>query len=233
MEKLCRKCNTVKPLTNEYWHRNKSTKDGFQYWCKICSCQANKQYKKAVMKTPEQRETFNQYQRERYKNPEHKAKVDAANKRWREENPEKYIEINRAGVKKWRENNPDKYQVQVQQQNSRPKTEHDKEIRRKSHRRWQRKHPEANRAKARRYWARKHQAEGSHTHKDVLNLYAEQEGLCAYCGIRLFDDYAVDHYIPLCHGGTDNADNLFCVCKPCNSYKSGYMPQEWVKIRGW
>ena len=35
-EKRCRTCGEVKPLTSEFWARDKNCPDGFQGWCKAC-----------------------------------------------------------------------------------------------------------------------------------------------------------------------------------------------------
>ncbi len=42
-EKKCSKCGEVKPLTSEYFHKDKSKKDGFVYHCKECAKQQNKE----------------------------------------------------------------------------------------------------------------------------------------------------------------------------------------------
>jgi hypothetical protein len=34
--KHCTKCNSDKPLTEEFWHHRKSKKDGWEYYCKAC-----------------------------------------------------------------------------------------------------------------------------------------------------------------------------------------------------
>jgi predicted HNH restriction endonuclease len=34
--KLCKSCNTEKPLTIEFWHKSKRKKDGWEYNCKEC-----------------------------------------------------------------------------------------------------------------------------------------------------------------------------------------------------
>jgi len=36
MNKICSKCKGEFPATTEYWHRNKSAKDGLNSWCKTC-----------------------------------------------------------------------------------------------------------------------------------------------------------------------------------------------------
>ena len=42
--KCCSKCGDVFPLTSDYWHISRSTKDGFQYKCKQCAKQCAKHY---------------------------------------------------------------------------------------------------------------------------------------------------------------------------------------------
>ena len=48
--------------------------------------------------------------------------------------------------------------------------------------------------------------------------HAWWKGRCAYCGRRAD---SVDHVIPRCQGGSDDAGNLVPACKPCNSSKNG------------
>lgn len=88
-------------------------------------------------------------------------------------------------------------------------------------------------AKNSRRKARKRNASGTHTAADILRIYNEQEGLCAYCGIRLFDEYHVDHIVPLSRGGSNAPDNLACACPDCNLSKSDKLVSEWIEVRGW
>ena len=39
--KYCKKCNNTKPVSEFY--KNKSSKDGFQHWCKNCQKEYSKQ----------------------------------------------------------------------------------------------------------------------------------------------------------------------------------------------
>lgn len=34
--KYCKKCDSHKPLNKEFWHKRKSSKDGFEFYCKAC-----------------------------------------------------------------------------------------------------------------------------------------------------------------------------------------------------
>jgi len=81
--RTCSKCGEEKPLTLEYFHRDKSNiRCGLiAYCCKVCR---NKQTQKY-----------------REENPE---KIRANNKKWYEENREKSL----ARMKKWRKENPEK-----------------------------------------------------------------------------------------------------------------------------
>lgn len=44
-------------------------------------------------------------------------------------------------------------------------------------------------------------------------------GVCKICGAS--ENLTVDHIIPRCYGGSNNIDNLQCLCGSCNSRKSG------------
>ena len=67
--KKCIKCGEVKPLTDEYWHKRKASKDGFRNDCRVC-------YKKYHAK----------YHRD---NKERRAEYDA---KWRRDNKERSAE---------------------------------------------------------------------------------------------------------------------------------------------
>lgn len=42
----CPKCGEVKPLTVDYWHKNRRNADGFDSWCKMCTrARRSKPYK--------------------------------------------------------------------------------------------------------------------------------------------------------------------------------------------
>ena len=34
--RYCKKCDSQKPLTKEHWHKRKSRKDGWEFYCKSC-----------------------------------------------------------------------------------------------------------------------------------------------------------------------------------------------------
>jgi hypothetical protein len=52
-----------------------------------------------------------------------------------------------------------------------------------------------------------------------------RDGLrCRYCGAT--QDLTIDHVVPRCLGGTDDADNLTVACRPCNGRKGGRTPEQ-------
>lgn len=52
-------------------------------------------------------------------------------------------------------------------------------------------------------------------------VWAKSHGHCWYCGAMTnpFDDFAIDHVMPVARGGGDEIDNLVPVCQRCNSKK--------------
>lgn len=76
-------------------------------------------------------------------------------------------------------------------------------------------------------------APGTHTAADIRALYDEQQGQCSYCGIRLFDDYHVDHVQPISRGGSNGVENLLLACPECNLSKNDKTLDEWKAVRGW
>jgi hypothetical protein len=58
MQKKCSKCKQIKEVSE--FNRNKKEKDGLQSWCKVCSKQAQKKYRK----TEKGKESYTKYQRE-------------------------------------------------------------------------------------------------------------------------------------------------------------------------
>ena len=52
------------------------------------------------------------------------------------------------------------------------------------------------------------------------DLFVEQKGECAGCGIALpYKYFEVDHIHPISKGGGDERSNLQMLCRPCNSHK--------------
>lgn len=63
---------------------------------------------------------------------------------------------------------------------------------------------------------------------EVRNQILERDGYkCWYCGE---DGDTVDHWIPLCRGGTNAMVNLVCACSSCNELKGNCMPDDFLSI---
>lgn len=59
-----------------------------------------------------------------------------------------------------------------------------------------------------------------------LAVYERDNYTCVYCDRNLYDDFksktgkiAIDHFVPYMGRGEDEIENLFTVCKRCNSAK--------------
>lgn len=233
--KRCSTCHDVFPNTPEYFHKNTKRKDGLNNACKECakatarkhSANAEAKRQEKLKTDPEYREHRNATARERRKDPVRGEKIRAnARKSSAKRDPEK----KKAYLREYYAEN--KERVLAQQ---RAKNGENRQIARNRVAQWAKDNPEKHKANMKKQKAKKRaiikQAEGHHTAKDILAIYEEQDGLCAYCGIRLFDEYEVDHYQPLAKGGANSVDNLFCVCLECNSSKRDKLPEEWIAWR--
>ncbi|CAK9048956.1 Hypothetical protein (Fragment) [Durusdinium trenchii] len=71
---------------------------------------------------------------------------------------------------------------------------------------------------------------------DVRSQVLERDGeRCWYCGEKHTDGtntLTVDHWIPLCRGGTNAMVNLVCACSSCNELKGNYMPDDFAAATG-
>ena len=59
-------------------------------------------------------------------------------------------------------------------------------------------------------------------------ILARDSETCWYCGAP---GDTVDHWIPLCRGGTNKTVNLVCACSKCNELKGNSMPDEFLAMR--
>ena len=71
-------------------------------------------------------------------------------------------------------------------------------------------------------------SEGTHTLEDIHQLYKEQNGNCAYCGVSLGNKYHVDHIVPIARGGSNYPSNLALACADCNLSKGSKLLEEWI-----
>ena len=61
------------------------------------------------------------------------------------------------------------------------------------------------------------------------DVYERTQGKCALCGkfVR-FDQFTIDHIIPLAKGGTNDRNNLQCTCKRFNAMKQDFSQDEFI-----
>ena len=75
---------------------------------------------------------------------------------------------------------------------------------------------------------------GSHTVKELNELFEQQEGLCYYCGRLLFESFKVpfhvEHKIPISIGGSNDISNIALSCKECNLRKHTKTDEEFLEL---
>lgn len=60
-----------------------------------------------------------------------------------------------------------------------------------------------------------------------MAIYNKFKGKCGICGKFVpYNEYTIDHIIPLAKGGTNKADNLQCAHRWCNLIKQDFMLKE-------
>lgn len=86
-------------------------------------------------------------------------------------------------------------------------------------RRWKKNNMERVLASVRTRKALKRGVRGKHTASDIANLLIKQSWKCALCGVDVSKKRHVDHIVPLCAGGSNEAHNLQILCPTCNLSK--------------
>ncbi len=94
--------------------------------------------------------------------------------------------------------------------------------------RWRKNNPDRKREHDRVRKARQRGGVGFESPGDLLRMYEDQGGLCAYCETPLFGTYHVDHMTPLCKGGEDGWMNYAITCPPCNMRKHDKTAEEFM-----
>lgn len=155
---------------------------------------------------------------------------------WRKKNPDKEREI----LQRYREKNAEvcKARQRAKYQKNKAKVaekgaeryEREKVKILATQKAWREKNRGVRKALEHKRRAKKRGNGGAHTFADVDWLLTAQGGLCAGCRIDITEKYTVDHIIPLCRGGTDNADNLQLMCKTCNCSKKDKTMDEWLFV---
>lgn len=67
--------------------------------------------------------------------------------------------------------------------------------------------------------------------KERNDIYAKSEGRCALCGkFTRFDEFTIDHILPISRNGSNDLDNLQCTCKQCNGIKQNLTEPELMAV---
>lgn len=97
--------------------------------------------------------------------------------------------------------------------------------------RWVRSNPDRSLSIKRNYRARIRHADGAHSEQDLLAIRAAQTDkqgrlICWACGNPITGTPHLDHWIPLKHGGRNDAGNLHFMHGSCNTSKGAKLPTE-------
>jgi len=257
--KVCRCCGLTKPLTSQYWHAEKTGRDGFRTNCKDCK---NKQRADKYWNEEKFSDAFKEriraYSKERYARDGEKlkeqsrayhAKPEIKEKRYQRDQVRRaqdasFVEANKARCKAWYEENKERHSryriawkannFERHKENERTYSARTREKRKFYLRNWRVKNFEKVRINENAKYAKRRallaDAEGSHNFDDVVLILKKQEFLCFYCNCDITGGkHTVDHYIPLAKGGSNWPSNLVMACKKCNSSKRDKMPEEFVE----
>lgn len=208
--RLCRTCGIVKPLTPEFWHRDKTDKLGFCYTCKECAKNRARQWTTANSDRNKER------CKARYVAKKHEYQA------YRSIHADKIREEKRA----WRKANPEKVKKHKSESQKRHRPAAAARLRKFAH-----SHPEVIRIKTEKRRARKLSLPDTLTAAEWEFALRYFGNACAYCGSS--DRITADHFIPLnspeCPGTI--AENMIPACHACNSGKKDRDPVEWLTER--
>lgn len=245
--KRCTKCGQEFPATE--FNKNRKAKDGLHPNCKSC----RREYREANRDhIYQQKKTWRENNPEKERGRVNKwleENHDYCLQKWREyyqQNKDAILPKNRAryvvrrivylsAQREYREKNKEVIKRRRDGHYLRHPARRIRDVQRA--REWRLDHPEQYTshmkvAKGKRR-ALESAAEGSFTTADIQELYLDQDGHCAYCGITLHDNYHLDHIDPLSRGGSNWPENLALTCPTCNLSKHNKSLVEWMAIRRW
>lgn len=207
--KACNKCGQEKPLTSEYWHKNKYRKDGFQGECKVCRNNANKLYRL------ENKEYYNSWRKN------NKGYFD----KYQKENKEKISQQKSAYYKKNKEVLGSYYKQWYKE---------NKEICKSNNRRYYQENKNKANIRLQKRLAKKKKLPATLTLEQWIRAKQDFNNQCAYCGkseekhLKEFgEELHQEHFIPLKENGEYTHNNIIPACKSCNSSKRDKDFFEW------
>lgn len=227
-EKTCTQCQQLMPL--EAFVKYKKTKGGGGYKaiCRACHTLNRRAHYAA---SEAERERVAAHGKEWYANNREQARASRA--AYAHNNKEAHNERGR----RWRHNNPEKARaISINTAAKHRKTDKYRE----TTARWRRQNPEKAKAGYQNRRMR-HKAKGESykvTDSLIASIWHKQKGLCLICRISIGESpkdtskYEVDHIWPVSKGGTNEAHNLQCLCRPCNRSKAAKLPHEYAQQLG-
>lgn len=233
--RICKVCSEEYSLTKEYFrsYKDKNGKYYFRNTCINCDRKADKKRyigKDGAAKTRDWRKKNPQKAKEAKRRSEKrhpetvKARKQRSHVRCKEKNNKRSVEWHHANKQHanemsrnhYYENREDRIAAVIQYQKDNPEQFRTVQMRRRA--------IELN-------------AEGDFTAEDIVDMYEDQGGHCAYCGIGIFwdifRDVQIEHMTPLSRSGTNWPDNICLSCRDCNLSKHNKTVVEWIATRGW
>lgn len=189
MNKICADCK-VEKNSDEFYIR-KRNKNGLSVACKECSRIRRKEYY--------------------IKN---KKRILDANKKWRENNKEKWNKINRAGVKKSRKRNPDKTRAYAAKRRMTTREAYVNYV---------------SIPKKTEILKKQNGVCANCNKKESEIEYRKSKGSN---GNIIQWKWELDHVIPISRGGKHSEDNVQVLCWNCNSRKRDKLPADWDYVNG-
>lgn len=208
--KECLKCGESKPHSEFY--RSTCTLDGLRGSCKACIKSAKDEWRE------NNRERYSSTNRVHYL--ANKAKKLSAERKKRQDHPEKWAEFYK--------------------KNSEKRKAYSREYRRKNplaaeaaRKSWRAKNPERARLSGRLDAQKRRLAKGAGTFsaEQWRAIVDMQLGRCIYCGKKC-DKLEIEHLVPLVKGGAHSAENIAAACLPCNRSKHAKDQFEFALARG-
>lgn len=260
--RACKKCGCTKPLTSDFWHREKTLKTGFGNKCKMCRradnrrwLADNKEYRREYSRKWE--ENNKESRSEMYKTWA-QANADERReyaRRFATENadaiaayPSSQPEAKRAAgrrsyrknkdriaerVKKDRRENPDKYRVYFENYVAKHGRDSLNAKARARYAANRERMRERFRVHAHKRRTRKNPEAGFHTFEEVWQMLEDQGHVCAYCEVPLFGDFEIEHMMPVSRGGGNTWENIAVACTDCNRSKGAKTTEEFMAVLGY
>jgi 5-methylcytosine-specific restriction endonuclease McrA len=205
--KKCSRCKKVKSTLE--FSKRKSSKDGFDFWCKQCNIEGRDREKNLLTKRAYRIKHAEEIRQARidYYN-QHVEEASERAKKYYQENRERLV----AHAAKYRDANRE---LINEKRRKRHKENRDGEN--QYHRIWSKSHPEVTRLHNRIRRVRLNNVGGNFTAEQFEELCVKYGGKCLACGeIKLLSP---DHIIPISKGGGNDISNIQPLCSSCNGKK--------------